>query len=124
MDRLEFQRGDVIWVDFGPERVGVTAGPHPAVVVQNNTGNKFSTIAIVVPLTDQRQFKNIPVQVLLTSAETGLGNKDSSAECGQITTVSRPEQVLKDRGVVGRLTAEAMAKVEKALLVSLGLAAP
>lgn len=124
MDRLEFTRGDIIWVDFGPERMGITAGPHPAVVVQNDTGNKFSTITIVVPLTDQRQFKDIPVQVLLTSEETGLANKDSSAECGQVTTISRPEQVMKDRGVIGHVTAEAMTRIDRALAISIGLSVP
>ncbi|MBM4036280.1 MAG: type II toxin-antitoxin system PemK/MazF family toxin [Planctomycetes bacterium] len=71
---VDVKRGHIVWVDFGPVRGKCKAGLHPAVVVQNDKGNHFSPMTIVVPLTDQRQHKALPVQVLLTSAETGACN--------------------------------------------------
>lgn len=114
-------RGDVVWVDFGPVRGRCKANVHPAVVVQNDKGNQFSPTTIVVPLTDQRQYKKLPVQVLLTSAETGLANKDSCAECGHVTTVDGDAQIDQRRGVVGHVAAAAMQRIDAALRVSFSL---
>lgn len=114
-------RGDIVWVDFGPVRGRCKAGAHPAVVVQNDTGNKFSPMTIVIPLTDQRQYKGLPVQVLLTSAETGLTNKDSCAECGHVTTIDGDVQINQQSGVVGRVAPAAMVRIDIALRASLAL---
>ena len=118
---VKVTRRDIVWVDFGPIRGRSKAGWHPAVVVQNDIGNKNSPMTIVVPLTDQRQFKDLPVQILLRSAETGLENKDSCAECGHITTIDADEQIDSNRGVVGQIDEPAMERIEYALRVSLGL---
>lgn len=118
---VEFQRGDIVWVDFGPVRGRCKAGRHPVVIVQNDVGNKYSPMTIVVPLTDQRQFKNLPVQALLTSAETGLTNKDSCAECGHVTTIDSDAQVDQSSGVIGHVGAAAMKRVDAALRTSVGL---
>lgn len=121
MNRLSIKRGDIVWADFGEAGGVAKAGEHPAVVVQNDRGNEVSPMTIVVPLTDPRQFKNLPVQVLLLSAETGLPNKDSCAECGHIIAIDREAEILEDRGVVGRVSAAAMLRIDRALRVSLGL---
>ena len=121
MPRLDIQRNDIVWVDFGPVRGNAKAGEHPAIVVQNEVGNRYSPMAIVVPLTDQRQFKNLPVQVKLTTEDTGLDNKDSCAECGHVTTIDRDTQIDEGRGVVGRVSDAAMERVDAALRTSLAL---
>jgi mRNA interferase MazF len=121
MANLEITRGDVIWVDFGEAEGRCKTGEHPAVVVQNNTGNRFSPMILVIPLTDPGQCKDLPVQVRLTSAETGLANKDSCAECGHIRCVDREQQILEARGVVGRIVPDAMRRIDEALRISLGL---
>ena len=78
-------------------------------------------MTIVVPLTDTDQYKNLPVQVYLTSDETGLSNKDSCVECGHIVTIDQSLQVDQVKGVVGRLSPDAIAKVDRALRISLTL---
>ena len=83
------KRGDVYLVSLDPVVGSETGKPGAAIVVQNETGNAVSPMTIVVPLTDPRQYKNLPVQVLLTRAETGLPNKDSCVECGHVTTIDR-----------------------------------
>ena len=117
---LSISRGDIVWVDFGPVRGVCKAGPHPAIVVQNDVGNAVSPMTIVVPLTDTAQFKHLPVQVLLTSAETGLANKDSCAEAGHVTAIDRA-QIDDSCGVLGHLDPPAMSKVDRALKASLAL---
>ena len=114
-------RGDIVWVDFGPIRGRRKAGLHPAVVVQNDKGNHFSPMTIVIPLTDRRQYKKLPVQVLLTLDETGLHNKESCVEAGHITTVDCQIDIDWLRGVVGRIAPDAMNRIDDALRVSLSL---
>ena len=121
MSRLPIKRGDIVWVDFGEAGGVAKGGEHPALVVQNNRGNAVSPMTIVVPLTDARQFKQLPVQVLLSSAETGLANKESCVECGHIIAVDREVELLEERGVVGHVAPDAMRRVDDALRVSLGL---
>lgn len=114
-------RGDIVWVEFGVARGGAKAGEHPAVVVQNDVGNSNSPLVIVVPLTDIKQYKQLPVQVYLKKEETGLMNKDSCVECGHIRTVDQKAEVLMDRGVVGRVSSAGMVGIDRALRVSLAL---
>jgi mRNA interferase MazF len=118
---IKVARGDIVWVDFGPVRGRCKADPHPAVVVQNDKGNQVSPMTIVIPLTDKRQYKNLPIQVLLTSAETGLQNKESCAEAGHIATIDVDEQIDQQRGVVGKVVPAAMQRIDDALRVSLAL---
>lgn len=118
---MAIKRGDIIWVDFGEASGVAKGGEHPALVVQNDQGNSVSPMTIVVPLTDARQFKNLPVQVLLTSADTGLRNKDSCVECGHILAIDRDAEILEEREVVGHVSGVAMQRVDDALRVSLGL---
>ncbi len=118
---LKIQRGDIVWVDFGPVRGRCKADRHPAVVVQNDKGNQFSPMTIVVPLTDQRQFKHLPVQVLLTSAETGLINKDSCVECGHIITIDGEAQIDQEAGIIGHVVPAGMDRIDAALRVSLAI---
>ena len=50
---------DVILVDFGKEVVGSEQGGiRPAIVVQNNVGNKYSNTTIVMPCTSQMKKLN------------------------------------------------------------------
>ena len=105
-------------VDFGPATGRTKAGVRPALVVQNDKGNTFSPMTIVVPLTDVAQFKNLPVQVQLSTAETGLHNKPSCVECGHVTVIDE-DQI--EGAAIGRVSDGAMVRVEQALRVSLGL---
>lgn len=47
----EITRGDLILVNFPDVGGSVQAGVRPAIVVQNNIGNKYSPCLIVAPLT-------------------------------------------------------------------------
>ena len=99
-------------------RSGIERGKRPCLVIQHNTGNQHSPLTIVAPLTDKRQDKSLPVQVLVVAAELGLDGKDSVIELGHIRVLDRDRRL--DR-VVGHSSDATLARVDTAIRVSLGL---
>ncbi len=117
-----FKRGDIILVDLsgamGGEKMNdAKINGRPCVVVQNDRGNAVSPLTIIAPITGTDQFKNLPVQVLVTAAELGPGGSDSVVECGHVRTIDL-RRVLKQ---LGTLTPAAMQRVDKALKISLSV---
>ena len=110
-------RGMVVEVSLDPV-VGHERGrSRPCLVVQNDVGNRFSSTTIVVPLTAATHIKtSSPIYVFVKKGEGGA-TKDSFILCDQIRTVDQQ----RFRAVYGSLSAETMARVDAALLVSLGL---
>jgi len=89
----------------------------PCLVVQNDVGNRFSPVTIVVPVGGAEHVAKIyPIHVLISKGEGGL-TKDSVAMCNQIRCVDE-SRIGKTHGHVSTAT---MAKVDQALKVSLGL---
>jgi len=103
-------------VNFEPVRDSEQGQIRPALVVQNDVGNRFSPITIVVPITSDLSPKPYPTNVRVDAGEGGLP-KDSEILCGQIRTVSRSRL----RGFLGTTSDEVMEKVERAILVCLGM---
>ena len=52
---MEIYRDSIIMVDFGQNQGCVQSGKRPAVVIQNDVGNKFFTTTIVVPITGKHK---------------------------------------------------------------------
>jgi len=89
----------------------------PCVVVQNNAGNRFSSMTIVVPLTDAVHLAApSPIYVLVKKGDGGI-RKDSIVLTDQIRAVDF-QRVRRSFGV---LSPETMRAVDQALLISLGL---
>ncbi|ACA60324.1 type II toxin-antitoxin system PemK/MazF family toxin [Candidatus Desulforudis audaxviator] len=111
---MEIKRGDVFLVNFNPARGSEQAGCRPAVVVQNDVGNKYGPTTIVIAVTTT--LKDYPFLVKLSAGEGGL-EKDSTANAAQVLTVDKLRLVRK----LGNLTSEKMREINRALAVSLGL---
>ena len=111
-------RGQIVEVDLDPV-VGHEQGRlRPCVVVQNDVSNRFGSTTIVVPVTDAKNFAHrSPIYVLAPRGDGGL-KKDSLVLCDQIRTVDQ----LRFGRFFGILSPETMGKVDRALLISLGLA--
>lgn len=111
-------RGMILEVDLDPV-VGHEQGrSRPCIVVQNNTGNRFSSMTIVVPLTAAAHLGSPSAIYVLVKRGDGGIPKDSIALCDQIRAVD-----LRRCGrVIGVLSPETMRNVDRALLISLGLA--
>lgn len=110
------RRGEIYWVDVHPARGSEQAGRRPALVMQNEVGNRFASTTIVVALTTRLRAPAPPHQVLVRSATSGLP-RDSMAKCDQLLTLAQDR--LLDR--VGVLPAESMREIDAALRYSLGL---
>lgn len=110
-------RGMVVEVDLDPV-VGHEQGrSRPCLVVQNNVGNRFSSMTIVLPLTDAAHIaRPSPLYVPVQKGDGGI-RKDSVVLCDQIRAVDH----LRLGRAFGILAPETMRKVDRALLIGLGL---
>jgi len=63
------KQGDIIWLNFDPQTGYEQKGRRPAVVVSNESFNRFSKMAIVCPITNTD--KNHPFHIKLNS-ETSI----------------------------------------------------
>lgn len=110
----EPRRGQIYWVDFSPGRGSEQAGVRPALVVQNEIGNRASATMIVAAVTSRLPSTEYPFLVRLPD---DLLPKPSVVKCDQLMTVATPR--------LGTLLAtvppDVMARVDEALLVSLGV---
>jgi mRNA interferase MazF len=111
-------RGQIVEVDLDPV-VGHEQGRlRPCVVVQNDVSNRFASTTIVVPVTGAKNIAHrSPIYVLAPRGDGGL-KKDSLVLCDQIRTVDQK----RFGRFFGVLSPETMTAVDRALLISLGLA--
>jgi mRNA interferase MazF len=111
------QRGEIYLVDFDPSRGHEIQKTRPAVIVQNDIGNRYSSVTIVAAITSKVSATPYPVEVGVAPGKgTGL-TLPSAINLGQIRSVDR--QCLVKR--LGALDAETLGKVDDALKISLGL---
>jgi mRNA interferase MazF len=103
-------------VDFEPALGSEQGRLRPALVVQNDIGNRYSPITIVIPLTSRVSDKPYPQNVFLPAGTAGLP-KDSELVTNQIRAIDKSR--VGDR--LGGLSDEQMAAVERAVLLTLGM---
>ena len=104
-------RGDVWWVDFDPSIGGEIRKKRPAVIVSNDSANRYMNRVQVVPITS-----NI-AKLYPNEAYVSVAGKRGKAMGDQITTVSK-ERVLKRIGIV---SSTEMTALENAVKIQLGL---
>ena len=109
------RRGDVFWTKFDPVEGSELAGLRPAVVVQNDAGNRFSATTIVAGITTRFAHKDYP---MIAPLPEGALPKASAVNCAQVRTVDKA-RLQGER--VAHLDAPAMRGVDAALRASLGL---
>ena len=111
----DVRRGDVVIVRFDPAEGHEMTKTRPAVVVQNDVGNRNANTTIVAPVTGT--YREYPFEVFVEADGSPL-EKDSSVRLDQIRTMSIPDRI---HTVVGSLSEATMADVDDALKLSLGL---
>ncbi len=110
-------RGMIIEVNLDPVMGHEQGRSRPCVVVQNDSGNRFSSMTIVLPLTDAAHIAwPSPVYVPVEKGDGGI-RKNSIILCDQIRAVD----FLRLGRTFGVLSPETMRRVDQALLISLGL---
>lgn len=65
------RQGDIIYLDFNPQAGHEQRGRRPAMVVSNETYNRFTKAAIVCPITNTN--RGIPLHVALDSRTQTTG---------------------------------------------------
>lgn len=110
------RRGEIYWVNWSPGRGSEQAGLRPALIIQNDIGNQYSSTTIVAAISTKVPSKIYPFQVLISSAESGLP-EDSIVKCEQILTVDSARLVNR----AGQLPDAKMAEADTAIRRSLGL---
>ncbi len=108
------RRGEIWLVNFNPARGSEQKGIRPALVIQNDIGNKVSPITIVAAIS--KSIKIYPINVEIKSSESGL-DKDSAVKLNQIRTIDKSRLIKK----LGKLDPSKMGAVKSALVLSLGL---
>lgn len=109
------KRGELYYADLSPVVGSEQGGVRPILVVQNDTGNKYSPTIIAAAVTSKLSKAKLPTHIEISANEFGLV-KDSVILLEQIRTLDKRR--LKER--IGELSAPAMKKVNVALLISLG----
>lgn len=110
------KRGDIFYADLSPVVGSEQGGIRPVIVIQNNIGNRYSPTVIISAITSQINKAKLPTHVEISSEEYGL-NRDSVVLLEQIRTIDKRR--LKEK--IGHMTDDDMKKVDRSLLVSLGL---
>ncbi|HHY05236.1 MAG TPA: type II toxin-antitoxin system PemK/MazF family toxin [Thermoanaerobacterales bacterium] len=65
------EQGDIVYLEFDPQVGHEQKGKRPALVVSNNTYNKFTKMAIVCPITNAN--RNFPLHIKLNERTKTTG---------------------------------------------------
>jgi mRNA interferase MazF len=120
MNERIFRRGDVILIEIPfAERTGSKL--RPAVIVQNNIGNRASANLIVVAISSQLPAQALPVQYIVSEstpvAQAAGLPRASVVDCENIATISK--RLVRRK--LGAFPHEAMSEIDVCLRVSLAL---
>ena len=114
MEPLKIRRGDIYMANLDPVIGSEQGGVRPVLIIQNNTGNRFSPTVIVATITMKRK-GNQPTHVAL-GTEYGL-SEDSILSAEQPRTLDKT-RLLK---YIGHLDKYKMYEVNRALKISMAL---
>lgn len=109
------KRGDVYLVSFDPTLGAEIQKTRPALILQNNIGNQHSPITIVAAVTSNVARQG-PACVLVNAPEGGLAT-DSVVLLNQIRSIDKGRLIKR----LGTVQPETMTRVDRAIMISLGL---
>lgn len=109
-------RGCIYMANLNPVRGSEQGGRRPVLIIQNNTGNKYSPTIIVAALTSHIEKAKLPTHVELSSKEHGL-EEDSIVLLEQLRTIDKSRLEFK----ITELDRMTMLQIDEALRVSLNL---
>ena len=110
------KRGEIWLVGFDPTIGAEIQKTRPALILQNDVGNRYSDITIVAAISSQKPGKVYPTEVLIRKGEAGLV-RDSIVLLNQLRSIDKRR--LQHR--LGTISLKSMNAVEAALRISLGL---
>ena len=114
---MVIKRGDMFYADLSPVIGSEQGGIRPVLIIQNDTGNKYSPTVIAAAITSQTGKNKLPTHIEIGSDDNGL-KSDSVVLTEQIRTIDKSR--LKEK--IGHITdTEVMNQVNNAIGISFGL---
>ena len=110
------KRGDIFYADLSPVIGSEQGGVRPVLIVQNDIGNRYSPTVICAAITSQINKAKLPTHIEIDCHKYDL-IKDSVVLLEQVRTIDKRR--LKEK--LGHLDKDIMQKVNRGLIVSLGL---
>ena len=111
------KRGDMFYADLSPVVGSEQGGIRPVLIIQNDTGNKYSPTVIAAAITSQTGKNKLPTHIEIGSQENGL-KSDSVVLAEQIRTIDKSR--LKEK--IGHIDdSSVMNQVNNAIGISFGL---
>ena len=111
------KRGDMFYADLSPVIGSEQGGIRPVLIIQNDTGNKYSPTVIAAAITSQTTKAKLPTHISIGSKEVGL-KTESVVLTEQIRTIDKRR--LREK--IGHIdNKEIMNKVNDAIGISFGL---
>ncbi len=105
------KRGEVWWINFEPSIGGEIRKKRPAVIVSNDSSNRFLNRVQVVPMSGNTG------QVYPSEAVVTVRGRKSKAMADQLATVSK----LRLASRLGSVSNEDLSSIEAAIKTQLGL---
>ncbi len=114
---MTIKRGDMFYADLSPVVGSEQGGIRPVLIIQNDTGNKYSPTVIAAAITSQMNKNRLPTHIEISSEEFGL-KSDSVVLAEQIRTIDKSR--LKEK--IGHIDDQnVMNRINNALGISLNV---
>ena len=107
------ERGDIYLADLNPVTGSEQGGTRPVLVIQNDTGNRFSPTVIVAAITSNHAKARLPTHIII---DQGALSEKSVVLLEQIRTIDKTRLIKK----MGRLSEKNMLRIDDAISVSMG----
>ena len=111
------RRGEIYLASFDPTVGREINKTRPALVIQNNFGNRYGDLTIIAAITSKISPVPYPVEVIVRPSRTNGLHLLSAILLDQVRTVDK-QRLTKRLGV---LDAATMQRVDDAIQISLGL---
>ena len=111
------KRGDIYYADLSPVVGSEQGGVRPVLIIQNDTGNRYSPTVIAAAITSQTGKARLPTHIDLPVGQSCGLSRDSVVLLEQVRTLDKKR--LRER--MGHVEEQVMMKVDTAIAVSFGL---
>lgn len=111
---IKVKRGEIYYADLSPVIGSEQDGTRPVLVIQNDTGNKFSPTTIVAAITSKSDKAKLPTHVIVHA--DGL-EMESIVLLEQIRTIDK-QRLIRYSGRLGKTD---MDRIDHAIIVSFGV---
>ena len=111
------KRGDIYYADLSPVVGSEQGGVRPVLIIQNDTGNRYSPTVIAAAITSQTGKARLPTHIDLPVDENCGLSRDSVVLLEQVRTLDKKR--LRER--MGHVEEHVMNKVDTGIEVGVGL---